>query len=155
MRRAALMAMAMLAIVAGCNRGNDKMDQPLNNDLNLAAQQRPGQDTMSAAERNLAGPNGAATSTANHSSTSTTTHRHYSSGGSYSSGGTSAGTRSSGTVTVKHTQRDAVIGAAAGAAIGAATSRDKVKGGLIGAAAGGILGGIIGNNVDVQKKKQP
>ncbi len=154
MRRAALMAMAMLAIVAGCNRGNDKTDQPLNNDLNLAAQQRPGQDTMSAAERNLAGPNGAATSSSvNHSSTSTTTHRRSSSGGSYSSGGTYAGTRSSGTVTVKHTKRDAVIGAAAGAAIGAATSRDKVKGGLIGAAAGGILGGIIGNNVDVQKKK--
>ncbi len=149
MRRAALIAMAMLAIVAGCNRGNDKMDQPLNNDLNLAAQQHPGQDTMSAAERNLASPNGAATTaTVRHSSgAGSSEHRTYSSGGSYS------GARSSGTVTVKHTKRDAAIGAAAGAVIGAATSRDKVKGGLIGAAAGGILGGIIGNNVDVQKKK--
>jgi hypothetical protein len=55
-------------------------------------------------------------------------------------------------VTVKHTQRDAAIGAATGAVIGAVTSRDKVKGGLIGAAAGAILGGVIGNNVDVSKK---
>lgn len=50
---------------------------------------------------------------------------------------------------VRHTKRDAVIGAAAGAVLGASTSRDKVKGGLIGAAAGGILGGIIGHTVDV------
>jgi len=52
------------------------------------------------------------------------------------------------TRTVKHTKRDAAIGAAAGAAIGVATSRDKIKGGVIGAAAGGILGAVIGNNVD-------
>lgn len=58
-------------------------------------------------------------------------------------------------VIVKHTKRDAAIGAAAGAIIGASTSRDKVKGGLIGAAAGAILGGVIGNNVDVERKKVP
>jgi hypothetical protein len=52
---------------------------------------------------------------------------------------------------VKHTGRDAAIGAGAGAVIGAVTSRDKVKGGLIGAAAGGILGAVIGNNVDIQR----
>lgn len=51
-------------------------------------------------------------------------------------------------VVVKHTQRDAAIGAVAGAVIGATTSRKKVQGGLIGAAVGGILGGVIGNNVD-------
>lgn len=50
---------------------------------------------------------------------------------------------------VRHTKRDAVIGAAAGAVLGASTSRDKVKGGIIGAAAGGILGGIIGHTIDV------
>jgi uncharacterized protein YcfJ len=55
------------------------------------------------------------------------------------------------TQTVKHTKRDAAIGAAAGAVIGATASRDKIKGGLIGAAAGAILGGVIGNNVDVKK----
>ena len=65
------------------------------------------------------------------------------------------GSRSSGTYSapapqpVRHTQRDAAIGAAAGAVIGATTSRDKVKGGLIGAAAGGILGAIVGHTVDV------
>ena len=52
---------------------------------------------------------------------------------------------------VKHTNRDAAIGAATGAVIGAVSSRDKVKGGLIGAAAGAILGGVIGNNVDVKR----
>ncbi len=56
------------------------------------------------------------------------------------------------TTTVKHTGRDAAIGAASGAVLGAISSRDKVKGGLIGAAAGGILGAVIGNNVDIQKK---
>jgi hypothetical protein len=54
---------------------------------------------------------------------------------------------------VKHTRRDAAIGAVAGAVIGASTSRDKLKGGVIGAAAGGILGAVIGNNVD--KKRVP
>jgi hypothetical protein len=54
---------------------------------------------------------------------------------------------------VKHTKRDAAIGAAAGAVIGATASRDKIKGGVIGAAAGAILGGVIGNNVD--KKRVP
>jgi hypothetical protein len=52
---------------------------------------------------------------------------------------------------IKHTKRDAAIGAVAGAVIGAATSRDKVKGGLIGAAAGALIGGVIGNNVDVKR----
>ena len=70
-----------------------------------------------------------------------------------------SGSRSAGRViyeqptrTIKHTKRDAAIGAAAGAVIGAVTSRDKVKGGLIGAAAGGILGAVIGNNVDIERR---
>ena len=67
--------------------------------------------------------------------------------------GTSGGGRR--TQTVKHTQRDAAIGAAAGAVIGAVTSHDKVKGGVIGAAVGGILGGVVGNNVDVKKQPKP
>ena len=52
---------------------------------------------------------------------------------------------------IRHTKRDAAIGAAAGAVLGAATSRDRVKGGLIGAAAGAVLGGIVGHTVDVEK----
>ncbi|MFL5579205.1 MAG: YMGG-like glycine zipper-containing protein [Gemmatimonadaceae bacterium] len=56
---------------------------------------------------------------------------------------------------VKHTKRDAVIGAVAGGAIGAATSRDKIKGAVIGAAAGGVLGAIIGNKVDKSTRTVP
>lgn len=52
---------------------------------------------------------------------------------------------------IRHTKRDAAIGAAAGAVIGATVSRDKLKGGLIGAAAGAVLGGIIGHTVDVER----
>ena len=52
---------------------------------------------------------------------------------------------------IRHTKRDAAIGAAAGAVIGATVSRDKLKGGLIGAAAGAVLGGIVGHTVDVQR----
>ena len=52
---------------------------------------------------------------------------------------------------IRHTKRDAAIGAAAGAVIGATVSRDKIKGGLIGAAAGAVLGGIVGHTVDVQR----
>jgi uncharacterized protein YcfJ len=55
-------------------------------------------------------------------------------------------------VIVKHTKRDAAIGAGAGAIIGAVTSRNKVNGAIIGGAAGAILGGVIGNNVDKTKK---
>ena len=50
---------------------------------------------------------------------------------------------------VRHTKRDALIGATAGAVIGSVISRD-VKGALIGAAAGGLLGGVVGHTIDVQ-----
>jgi len=53
--------------------------------------------------------------------------------------------------TVRNTQRDAILGAAAGAAIGIASSRDRLKGAVIGAAAGGVLGAIYGQKVDVNK----
>jgi uncharacterized protein YcfJ len=54
-------------------------------------------------------------------------------------------------VEVKHTKRDAAIGAGAGAVIGAVAGH-SVKGAIIGGAAGAILGGVIGNNVDKTKK---
>jgi uncharacterized protein YcfJ len=54
-------------------------------------------------------------------------------------------------VVVKHTKRDAAIGAGAGAVIGAVAGH-SVKGAIIGGAAGAILGGVIGNNVDKTKK---
>ena len=52
---------------------------------------------------------------------------------------------------IRHTKRDAAIGAGAGAVIGAVTGHG-VKGAIIGGAAGAILGGVIGNNVDKTKK---
>ena len=51
---------------------------------------------------------------------------------------------------VRHTKRDAMIGAATGAIAGAAIGRD-VKGAVIGAAAGAVLGGIVGHTIDVEK----
>lgn len=53
---------------------------------------------------------------------------------------------------IRHTKRDAAIGAVAGGVLGAVVSRDRVKGAVIGAVAGGVLGGIIGHTIDV---KQP
>lgn len=51
---------------------------------------------------------------------------------------------------IRHTKRDAMIGAATGAIAGAAIGRD-VKGAVIGAAAGGVLGAIVGHTIDVEK----
>ena len=148
-----------------CSKGDTKMtaaDSALNSDLSTAAASRPYTplDSITAAERA-----GVATSTAPTAlrSTSTaprttvrrttTTRRSRSSGssGTYSSAPVYSAPAPQPTV-VKHTKRDAAIGAGAGAVIGAVTSRNKVKGAIIGGAAGAILGGIIGNNVDKTKK---
>ncbi|MCC6928007.1 MAG: hypothetical protein IT359_03340 [Gemmatimonadaceae bacterium] len=53
---------------------------------------------------------------------------------------------------VKHTKRDAIIGAAAGAAIGVASTRNTLKGAIIGAAAGGLLGAVYGEKIDVRRR---
>ena len=146
----ALALVAMVAISACSRNGNGAADTTLNRDLSLAAQQRNTLDSLNAAERSA----GARAST---SGSGTTVHRARSSGGttrtSSSAGTTTTTTTTSSGTVVKHTQRDAAIGAAAGAVIGATTSRNKVKVGIIGAVAGGILGGVIGNNVDKTKKK--
>lgn len=155
-RTISTIALAFAAMTAACGRSDTKQaDTTLNRDLSLAAQANQPYDSLSAAER-AAQPNALNTPVAATSVPRTThaatTHRSSSSGEVARS--SSAGTRtatSSGTV-VKHTKRDAAIGAAAGAVIGATTSHNKVKGGIIGAAVGGILGGIIGNNVDKTKK---
>src|SRR5437764_7472167 len=152
---------ALLAFA--CSKGDNKTtaaDSALNSDLSTAAASRPYTplDSITAAERA-----GVATSTAPAAlrSTSTaprttvrrtTTARRTtsrSSGGTYSSAPVYSAPAP---VVVKHTKRDAAIGAGAGAVIGAVTSRNKVKGAIIGGAAGAILGGIIGNNVDKTKK---
>src|SRR4051812_34319888 len=161
------------AATSACSGNSDrKTDSALQTDLSLAQQQQQAHvDSLNAAEINGTGVGNAtalraptATPTTTRRTSSTTTRRTASrrsgssSGSSSGSVGTSSGTvttSSGGEVVVKHTQRDAAIGAAAGAVIGATTSRDKVKGGVIGAVVGGVLGGVIGNNVEKRKKKPP
>ena len=148
---------ALFAFACG---GNDKkVDDALNSDLSTAAQAQPYTplDSITAAERA-----GVATTPASNSLRSTTTaprttvrrttttRRSSSSGGTYSSAPVYSAPAPQ--QEVKHTKRDAAIGAGAGAVIGAVTSRNKVKGAIIGGAAGAILGGIIGNNVDKSTK---
>ena len=164
----ALMLAPALALAVACSK-DKPADTALNNDLTLAAQARPAgtMDSISTAERLNGGvapaPAAVAPAAPVRRTAATTTRRSSSSGARRSSSGSGRTVSSSGgqvasaprTVEVKHTKRDAAIGAAAGGIIGAVTSRDKVKGGIIGAAAGGILGGIIGNNVDKGKKTVP
>jgi hypothetical protein len=145
-----------VALAAACGRNSGPaVDDALKTDLALASQAQPynPQQFVSPTEAGLAGqPQPQSYQavarqpvyTAPVRRTSTVRRSSGSSGGYYPA---PAPTR-----TVKHTGRDAAIGAAAGAVIGATTSRDKIRGGLIGAAAGGILGAVIGNNVDIQKK---
>ena len=147
-----------------CSKGDNKMtaaDSALNSDLSTAAATRPYTplDSITAAERAgtaTTAPTTALRSTASTPRTTTvrrtsTVRRSSSSGGTYSSAPVYSAPAPQQTV-VKHTKRDAAIGAGAGAVIGAVTSRNKVKGAIIGGAAGAILGGIIGNNVDKTKK---
>jgi hypothetical protein len=156
------MALAPAIILAAACHKNDNSaaaDTSLNRDLNLANQVAP-YDSISPAEAGkapAAGLTSRRTTASGATTTRRTTTRRSTSGSSGSSGtvySSSGGTVAPAprTVTVKHTQRDAAIGAAAGAVIGATTSRDKLKGGVIGAVVGGVLGGVIGNNVDKQKK---
>jgi uncharacterized protein YcfJ len=145
-----------------CSKGDNKMtaaDSALNSDLSTAAASRPYTplDSITAAERAgaVAAPATALRSTASAPRTTvrrtSTARRSTSSGGTYSSAPVYSAPAPQPTV-VKHTKRDAAIGAGAGAVIGAVTSRNKVKGAIIGGAAGAILGGVIGNNVDKSTK---
>jgi hypothetical protein len=147
---------ALFAFACG---GNDKkVDDALNSDLSTAAQATPYTplDSVTAAERartGTAAPTTALRSTSTAPRTTvrrTTTTRRSSSGGTYSSAPVYSAPAPQPQV-VKHTKRDAAIGAGAGAVIGAVAGR-SVKGAIIGGAAGAILGGVIGNNVDKTKK---
>ncbi|HUQ48814.1 MAG TPA: YMGG-like glycine zipper-containing protein [Gemmatimonadaceae bacterium] len=153
----ALVPAAILAVACGPN-DNKKVDEALNSDLTLAAQARPytAMDSISAAERAYAAqglaPVGYAPAAA---PAPTRTRVVYRDRPVYRSSSSSRGTYSAParrTTVVKHTKRDAAIGAGAGAVIGAVTSRDKVKGAVIGGVAGAILGGVIGNNVDKTRR---
>jgi uncharacterized protein YcfJ len=160
-----LLILPAAALAFACSKGDNKQtaaDSALNSDLSTAAASRPYTplDSITAAER--AGV-ATATPTALRSSTAstprtvtrapvrrTTTRRSSSSGGTYSSAPVYSAPVPA-PVVVKHTKRDAAIGAGAGAVIGAVTGHG-VKGAIIGGAAGAILGGVIGNNVDKTKK---
>jgi hypothetical protein len=147
-----------------CSKGDKKVDDALNSDLSTAAQATPYAplDSVTAAERaGMATTPAASNLTSTRTTTAapvrrtTTTRRstsRSSSGGSYSSQPVYSAPAPRQPTVVKHTKRDAAIGAGAGAVIGAVTSRNKVKGAIIGGAAGAILGGVIGNNVDKTKK---
>ncbi|HUQ21315.1 MAG TPA: YMGG-like glycine zipper-containing protein [Gemmatimonadaceae bacterium] len=160
---------AILAVACGRDDSNKRVDDALNSDLSLAAQARPytALDSISAAERaaQMQGVapvgylNGQPVYSTPQTSVRTSTPVRRTSTARRSSSGSSRGS-SSGVysaparreVVVKHTKRDAAIGAAAGAVLGAVTSRDKIKGAVIGGVAGGILGGVIGNNIDKSKR---
>ena len=156
---------AAILAVAACRPDDSgkKVDEPLNADLTLSAQARTymAMDSISAMERAYAAqglapvgyaPNGYAPVYNQPQPVrervvyrDRPVYRSSSSSGTYS-----APARK--TTRVKHTKRDAAIGAAAGAAIGAVTSRDKLKGAVIGGVAGAVLGGVIGNNVDITRR---
>jgi len=143
---------ALFAFACG---GDKKVDDALNSDLSTAAQAQPYTplDSITAAERA-----GVATAPASNSLRSTSTAPRTTVRRATTTTRRSSGTYSSAPVysapapvVVKHTKRDAAIGAGAGAVIGAVAGR-SVKGAIIGGAAGAILGGVIGNNVDKTKK---
>ena len=142
---------ALFAFACG---GDKKVDDALNSDLSTAAQAQPYTplDSITAAERAGVAPASNSLRSTSAAPRTTTVRR--------STSTRSSGTRSSSPVysapapqqtVVKHTKRDAAIGAGAGAVIGAVTGHG-VKGAIIGGAAGAILGGVIGNNVDKTKK---
>jgi len=162
MKRINVLLLASLAVLAAACGRNSRGDDALKNDLALAAQAQPLTQFVSPTEQGYGQPYNPYApqqyqpvarqpvySTPNPVRRVSTTR-------------SSGARRSSGTIyrepqteVVKHTNRDAAIGAAAGAVIGAVSSRDKVKGGLIGGAAGAILGAVIGNNVDIQRRPIP
>jgi len=152
-RNLIILPAAFLALACG---GNDKkVDDALNADLSTAAQARPFTplDSITAAERA-----GVATAVAPTALRSTSTAPRTTVRRTAARRSTSSGTRvvyspaPAQPTIVKHTKRDAAIGAGAGAIIGAVTSRNKVKGAIIGGAAGAIIGGVIGNNVDKERR---
>jgi uncharacterized protein YcfJ len=159
-----LVPAAILAAACGRSDSGKKVDDALNADLSLAAQARPytAMDSISAMERMYAqqglAPVGYAPNAApvySQPAPTRVVYRDrpvYRSTRSSGSSGTYSTAPARRTVRVKHTKRDAAIGAGAGAVIGAVTSRDKLKGAVIGGVAGAVLGGVLGNNVDITKR---
>jgi uncharacterized protein YcfJ len=154
----AVLPLALLAAACGRN-SSPAADDALKTDLALASQASAAQTPISPVEAGysaqqfaVAAPRPTVTRAVSAPARRTTTARRSTGSSRSSSSGTYYPAPAPAPVIVKHTQRDAAIGAVAGAVIGATTSRSKVKGGIIGAAVGGILGGVIGNNVDKQRQ---
>ena len=155
-----LLILPAAALAFACSKGDNQTaaDSALNSDLSTAAASRPYTplDSITAAER--AGTTTQAAALRSSTAAPRTVYRapvrrtttRSSSGGTYSSAPVYSAPAPA-PVVVKHTKRDAAIGAGAGAVIGAVAGR-SVKGAIIGGAAGAILGGVIGNNVDKTKK---
>jgi hypothetical protein len=143
-------APAMIAVSACSNSTRSPADDALRNDLALAAQAYVPQQFTSPGEMNASYAAPRAPAPVRTTTVARRPTTQSSSAGTIYRAPAPAPTQER---VIKHTKRDAAIGAAAGAVIGAATSRDKVKGGLIGAAVGGIIGGVIGNNVDIKRTR--
>ncbi len=159
MRILVISSLAGLALLGACRNNDSRPDDALKNDLALAAQAQPyqAQQFVSPTEQQF-GANGQPLQYAGAAPVYRAPAPVYRAPARRTSSRSSSRSSSAGTYypapqrkVIKHTGRDAAIGAGAGAIIGAATSRDRLKGGLIGAAAGGLLGAVIGNNVDVQR----
>jgi len=155
-----LLILPAAALAFACSKGDNQTaaDSALNSDLSTAAASQPYTplDSITAAERNGTTPASAtslrSTSTAPRTVYRAPVRRTTSTRSSSSASAPVYSAPAPAPVEVKHTKRDAAIGAGAGAVIGAVTSRNKVKGAIIGGAAGAILGGVIGNNVDKTKR---
>ena len=155
-----LLILPAAALAFACSKGDNQTaaDSALNSDLSTAAASQPYTplDSITAAERNGTTPASAtslrSTSTAPRTVYRAPVRRTTSTRSSSSGSAPVYSAPAPAPVVVKHTKRDAAIGAGAGAVIGAVTSRNKVKGAIIGGAAGAILGGVIGNNVDKTKR---
>jgi len=155
-----LLILPAAALAFACSKGDNQTaaDSALNSDLSTAAASQPYTplDSITAAERNGTTPASAtslrSTSTAPRTVYRAPVRRTTTTRSSSSASAPVYSAPAPAPVVVKHTKRDAAIGAGAGAVIGAVTSRNKVKGAIIGGAAGAILGGVIGNNVDKTKK---
>jgi len=136
-----LVPAAVLSVACG-RSSSPAIDDALKNDLALASQAQPynAQQFVSPVEGGYAqqyAPRAIQTAARQPVARRTSTARR--SSGSSSGGGSYPAPAP--TTTVKHTGRDAAIGAAAGTVIGVVTSRDKVKGGVVGAAAGALRNG--------------
>jgi uncharacterized protein YcfJ len=146
----ALILVPALMVAAACGRDEPAVDAALDSDLRLAGQAAPGMDSISLMEQQRA--QSQLVTTAPRRTSVAPARRTTSAPRRTTTSTASAPAPARQTTVVKHTKRDAAIGAAAGAVIGASTSKNKIKGGLIGAAIGGLAGAVIGNNIDVERR---